>query len=322
MANATRVRDADKFQLLAGATYAGGQMIQLPSGEPCYLDSTDPLVSGAYSDSFATASKATVVKTVGVVMLAGQETYWDRSALSLTYRKNNGRDFRAGTLYADAASADITAGLDIGKRPRHDIDMSRDLFMSAVTGTQALGAMGVYHRGGGVKLIMSVTNEVQKVDLISRDGFAPGAKWIAEFLIAVPSFGAGASPKLNIGVANATGADATTATESAYIHADGFSGKIWASSKDPITTVAATDTTLTYTAGSAVASRVHVLIDGRNLASVKFYINGVQALSATTFRLDNATGPLFLIAHLAKVSATVDVYEVDVERARVWYSEQ
>lgn len=322
MPNATRVRDADKFQLLASATYAGGALIQLPTGEPAFLDQTDPLASAKYSDAFRSGDKATVEKQTGVVMLAGQEAYWDRSAAKLTYNKVNDRDFCAGVIVSDAATADITANLDIGKRQRFDIDFARDFFLTSVTGTQALNTMGLFHRGGGAKLILSSTAEVQKVDALSRDGFAPGAKWIAEFLFTIPNGGAGAAPDFNIGVASGTHAtDADAIAEHAFIHIDGNATAIKAQSKDGTTTVAATDTTLTYTAGSAVANRVHVLIDGRDLTSVKFYVNGARVLSATTFRLDNAVGPLFLLAHLEKTSAA-DVFEVDMERARVWFSEQ
>ncbi|HEY1190441.1 MAG TPA: hypothetical protein VGE74_22600 [Gemmata sp.] len=160
------------------------------------------------------------------------------------------------------------------------------------------------------------------MDLFSRDRFAVGAKWCAEFLFTVASDGAGSAPDVNIGVANGTHAsDADSITQFCGLHLDGNSVNISAASRDGTTTVAITDTTVDYTEGAAVANRVHVLIDGRDPADVQIYVNGVLVLGSTAFRLDNATGPLGLLVHLEKTSAA-DVYELDVERARVWFSEQ
>ena len=118
-----------------------------------------------------------------------------------------------------------------------------------------------------------------------------------------------------------TGAIADAIAEHCFLHIDGNSTNLNLQSKDGTTTVAATDTTLDYTAGSAVANRVHLLIDGRNLASLRIFINGVRALAGTTFRLDNAASTLFLLAHLEKTSAAT-VFEVDVDLLRLWTSQQ
>lgn len=323
MPNAVRVRDADEFELLAGATYAGGQVIQLPSGEPSYLDSDDPLASGKYSDAFRTASKTTAEKATGVVMLAGQEVFWDRSAGKITYCKVNDRDYRAGTIVSDAAEAAITAVLDIGKRPRRDIDLARDWFETTVVGTQGLNTMGMFPRGGGRKLILSSANEAQKVDLLSRDGFDASAKWIAEFLIAIPNGGAGSAPDFNIGLASGTHAtDADSISKYGFFHVDGNSTNINVQTKDGTTTNASTDTTRDLTAGSAVANRLFLQIDGRDLADVRFYVNGARVLSGTTFSMAAAAGTtMFLLAHLEKTAAA-DQFEADIEGAWVRFSEQ
>ncbi len=141
-------------------------------------------------------------------------------------------------------------------------------------------------------------------------------------MFTVNNDGAGTTPDVNIAVANGTHAtDADSITELCGVHLDGNATAIRALSRDGTTTVASTDTTLTYTEGSAVANRVHVILDGRAPEDVQIIVNGALVLGSTVFRLDNATGPLGLLLHLEKTAAA-DVYELDIERARVWYSEQ
>ncbi len=322
MPEAEYTRDDNKFLLLAGATLDAGQLIQLPTGEAGFLDDDAPVSSGAYTDDVKTRGKVTVEKATGVVLLAEQEVYWDHSANKLTYQKVNDRDFFAGVVVADASSAAITAVIDLNKRQRFDIDLARDFFLSTIIGTQALNTMGLYARGGGWKHILSTTSEAQKVDQLSRDRFDKNANWIAEFVLCVPNDGAGTVVDVNLAVANGTHAtDADSIAEFCGVHLDANSTNISAASRDGTTTVAITDTTLDYTEGSAVANRVHVLIDGRDPADVQIYVNGALVLGSTVFRLDNATGPLGLLIHTEKTSAA-DAYELDIEKARVWFSEQ
>ena len=71
-----------------------------------------------------------------------------------------------------------------------------------------------------------------------------------------------------------------------------------AESDDGTTEVAATDTTVDF----AVGTPVFLQIDGRNPASLKFYVNGVRVLESTTFNISAATGPLKALFHLEKSS--------------------
>jgi len=73
---------------------------------------------------------------------------------------------------------------------------------------------------------------------------------------------------------------------------------ILAWSTDGTTTVALTDTTVNY----ALNTPVNFLIDGRNTSDIQMYINGVLMLTAEAFKLNAATGPLKLLAHLEKTS--------------------
>jgi hypothetical protein len=141
--------------------------------------------------------------------------------------------------------------------------------------------------------------------MLSVNRFALSANAIVEATVRIPANGSTSAVDFNIGVANATSTtDADAIAESVFFHIDGGALDIFAESDDGTTEVAATDTTVNATEGSAVANRLEFWIDLRNPASVALYIDGVRVLSGTTFNISAATGPLGLLAHLEKTSST------------------
>jgi hypothetical protein len=52
-------------------------------------------------------------------------------------------------------------------------------------------------------------------------------------------------------------------------------------------------------------------MDCRDLTDIQIYINGVNVLPASVFKLDAATGPLKLLAHLEKTSSA-DLAEIRI----------
>lgn len=323
MSEARYNRESATFNLLAGGAVTAYEVWQLPTGEAAFLDAGAAVSGGQYTDKFRTDGKADVAKATGVVLLAGQDVWWDHSANQATYAPANDRDFRLGTCVADAASAAPTVTVDLNKRTNYKIDLARTWFDTVLVGTQAAGGFGEPRvRGGGRKLVLSATNEAQKVDLFSLDRFDKGAAWIAEAVFCLADNGSGSAPDFSVGVANATHAtDASSIAERLFVHLDGNSLDLYAESADGTTTVTLTDTTVNVVEAAAVANRVHVLFDGRDPADVQVYVNGALVLGATTFSLAAATGPLGLLAHLEKTAAA-DVFEVNVETLRAWTSQQ
>lgn len=322
MAEATYLRSDDLFNLRLAASAAAGQVIQLPTGEAAFLDLKTSVSSNNYTDQLRTRGKVTLAKATGAVLLSGQEVYWDHSADNVTYQKVNDRDFFVGVVTDDAPSSQNWVYVDLNKRQRFDVDIARDAFLTTIVGTQGLNTMGVFRRGGAHKLILSSTNEAQKVDILSVDGFAVGANTIVEAIFRPISVGAGTAPDFNIGVASGTHAsDFESIAEFCSLRLNGNASDLFADSDDGTTDVGETDTTVNVTAGSAVANRVHALFDLRDPSDIQIYVNGALVLDATTFALDNATGPLFLIGHLEKTSAA-DTFEVDIDALRCWHSEQ
>ena len=303
--DAEYVRGKDEMRITAAAAISPGEVRQLADGRAAVYTASVGAASGDLVKE-NTTGQYTMTKTASVVLLDGQRAYWDHSANSVTFRTVNDRDFYLGRIVGDAASADTTCVVNINVDPAYDIDVKTCPFLSVPTGTQAVGAFGFPRRLGGANSIeLTATNEAQCIDLLSVDRVAVGANPIVEAEIRIPANGSTSAVDFNIGLANGTSTtDADAITESVFFHIDGGALDIFAESDDGTTEVAATDTTVNATEGSAVANRLHLMIDARDPASVKLYIDGVRVLSATTFVLTAATGPLGLLVHLEKTSST------------------
>lgn len=321
MADASRRSDAGRVAVTLAAAAAVGEVRQLADGRAAVLRGG---VAGASGDrvNYETSGQFAVTKVTGVVLLAGGEVWWDHSANNATYRRTNDRDFYLGTATADAASGDTTVTVDLGAEPRWAVDLLRDAYVTVPTGTQALGGFLPPQPigGGAIKLLLSSTNEAQKVDALSKDSFANGANGIVELVFAVVSDGAGSAPDFSIGIAGDTHAtDADAIAQHLLVHLDGNATAINLQSKDGTTTVTATDSLQDYTEGAT--NRVHVWFDMRDPADVQVYVNGANVLPATVFNVNAAASEWKLLAHLEKTAAA-DTYEVDVERLRVRTAEQ
>lgn len=315
MADAIRVREWDERRLTAAAAVAAGEIWQLPDGQAAVY-AGQAAASSNDRVEFCTSGVFTVTKTSGVVLVDGQPVYWDHSANSATYAPASDRDFFLGSCVGDAASADTTCVVNINQRGQYKIDINRgeleDACVAAIVltaGTPSLSKVGGSHR-----LTFSATAEAQKVDILSKQGFAVASNWIVEGGFTVVDDGDATAIDFNIGVANATHAsDADSITESCFLHLDGNGLDLYAESDDGTTEVTATDTTVNIALGTSV----HFVIDGRNPADIQIYVNGALVLGSTTFVLTAATGPLKLLAHLEKSSDdTTAEYYVDYLRVR------
>lgn len=320
MADARKIRNFDEALIRLAGSISAYELWQLPSGLAAFLDDPEAQSSGIDAP-FKTFGQVNVTKATGVAFLDGGRVYWDHSANNCTYRKNSDRDFYIGRARGDFASGDAQAVVDLNLDPRYDIDIKRDPFTTAMVGTRALGGLDLLWRGG-YDLTLSSTNEAQKIDILSVDGFAVTANPIVEAAFRVVSDGAGTEPDFNIGVASETHAtDADTIAESAFIHLNGNSTTIYAESDDGTNETAATDTTTTYTESATAANRVEVWIDLRDMSSVKFYVNAVRVLSGTTFNMAAAAGPLYFLAHLEKTAAA-STYNIVIDKGNVRFMEQ
>lgn len=322
MADASLVRGQNDLRVTALAAVAAGEVWQMKDGRAA----VNPSSSGSSSGdrvSFRTSDQWTFPKSTGFVGLDGGRAYWDYSANAVSFRKVNDRDFYLGRFVGDSASIDTTCVVNINVDPAYDLDAKGGSFFSTLLGTAAAGGLSYPIALGGTSILeLTATNEAQKVDLLSVDGFALTANAIIEGAFRVLSDGSGTVVDVSLGVANGTNAtDADAIAEHCFIHLDANNTNINAQSKDGTTTVAATDTTTDYTEGGAVANRVEFWMDLRDPADVQIYVNGVNVLPSTVFNVNAAAGPWFLLAHVEKTAST-DTYKLALDWLRVRYSEQ
>lgn len=300
----------------AVAAVTGGQVVQLRDGRAGVVP-TD--LDAAALGSASTEGIYTVTKAVDLVWVDGMEIWWDHSANAAVLRPANDKDFYLGAAYGDATAAATTGKVLLNVKPTYLIDLQSDAFQTiivkTVVGSTTVEVPDVKQRGGSQSMVLGTTAEAQKVDLLSTRAFAVGSKWIVDGIVNVIVNSDNAAGDFNIGVANATHAsDADSITESCFIHTNGNDLNLYAESDDGTTEVAATDTTVDF----AVGTQFHFLMDGRNLADIQIYINGVLVLGSTVFKLDAATGPMKLLAHLEKTSDdSPGTYNIDKLRVRI-----
>lgn len=329
MPDARLVRNWDEQLLTAAAAVAIGEIWQMADGRAAYYERlagniTNPNVAAGSGDQIVlrTSGKVTVTKTTGMVILDGGRVFWDHSANSASYKKVNDRDFYIGRAVGDSASSDATLVVDLNADCRYDIDIDRDPHQTVIVGTQGLNTMGVFRRGGGYQFLLSSTNEAQKMDLLSIDGFDKAANAIVEFAFRVPSDGSGSAVDVSVGIADDTDAtSADTISDSVFMHLDANDVNIYFESDDGTTEVAATDSTIDYTEGSALSVRKEVWFDMRNPADIQIYVDGALVLPATTFNVNASSAVWKLLAHIEKSSST-DTYEFGLDWLRVRFAEQ
>ena len=306
----------DTLDYTAVADVTGGTIVQLRDGRAGVVPN-DIDVSERPLGSASTEGIYTVTKAVDLVWIDGQEIWWDHSANAAVLRPANDKDFFLGSAYGDATAAATTAKVLLNVHPTYLIDLAVDAFthleVKTVVGSTTVRIPSLKQVGGSNVLEFGLTAEAQKLDLLSTRAFAVGSKWIVDGIVNIITDGDAAAVDFNIGVANATHAsDADTIAESCFIHTDGTSVNILAESDDGTTEVAATDTTVDWTLGTPF----HFLMDGRNTADIQIYINGVNVLPNSVFKLNAAAGPLKLLAHLEK-SADDSPGTFSIDRLRV-----
>lgn len=322
MSDATLVRGRSENRITLAAAAAAGEVRQGPDGRALVLGGQNAYAAGD-TVNFTDTGKFTMPKTASIVLLNGLRAYWDYSAGKVHYKKVNDRDFYLGRVVGDAASADTECVVDLNVDPPYDLDLARDPFTSTPVGTQAVGGFGYPRRlGGSHGFYITATNEAQKIDAISVDGFSKDANAIIEFAIRMPNGGSGSASDFSVGVVNATHAtDADSITDSLLMHLDGGSTNICFESDDGTTEVNATDSTLDFTAGVTPAERFEVWMDLRNPADVQIYVNGALVLPSSVFNIDASVATWKLFAHVEKTSGT-ETADMIVDWLRARFAKQ
>lgn len=313
MANGVYLRPRNPHYITVADAVSSGEIRQGADGRAYYRKSSQGASAGQADVTFEDGDLVTIPKTANIVFLDGGRVYWDRSASAGHYKKVNDQDFYLGTSVGDATSAATTMTVKWNVPQERNVCLVRDPFATTIVGTQALGGLALNRRGGAHNAVLSSTNEAQKIDMLSKDGFSVNANPIVEGAFNVLSDGAGTVVDVSMGVASVSHAtDADSIAEHCFFHLDANNVNIYAQSKSTgKSTVTATDTTIDYTEGTGIANRVEWWMDCRNPADVQLYLNGVSVLPASVFDISGAT-TLYLLFHVEKSSST-DTYEIDNE---------
>lgn len=284
---------------VADADHDAGDVIQLRDGRGGVVSAA---VASGDTVGVHVSGQFYVAKTTGIVILPSSKLFFDRSADKAHILHGNDRDFFLGAALEDEASADTEVLVNLNVQPVFTVGFEHGF---ASVPVQTAGFPFATGAGAqGVNLGFSATAEAQKADALTLRGMAPGAEGIAHFLICVNTNGDASALDASFGLASGTHAtDADSIAESLFCHIDGASTNINVESDDGTTEVAATDTTLDFTAGTPFL----VQFDLRDLTSIKAYVNGVRVLDGTTgaaqtLKLNNAAGPLKCLAHIEKTS--------------------
>lgn len=306
----------DTADYTAVAAVEGGDVVQNADGRAGVVP-TDLAASAL--GSLSTEGIFTVTKAASIVWVDGMELWWDHSANAAVAQPAGDKDFYLGVAVGDVAAATTTGKVNLNVKPTYLIDSQTGAFQSlvvkTVVGSTTIVIPSIRQVGGSQMMELGLTAEAQKVDMLSTRGFGVESNWIVDGLINIVVDGDHAAVDFNVGVANATHAsDADSITESCFIHIDGATANILAESDDGTTEVAATDTTVDRVVGTPF----HFLMDGRNTEDIQIYIDGVHVLPSSVFKLNAATGPLKLLAHMEKsANDTPGTLNIDQLRVRI-----
>jgi predicted RecA/RadA family phage recombinase len=279
---------ADVIDYTPTTAKSSGEVIELPDGRAGVV-TTD--LAAAQQGSAHTEGIFTMAKTASISMLKGQPLYWNATTNKVNYTG----DFYVGVSLEDdiaGTATTIKVDLNVEYQPR------LATFGKGHWETEDLLGVGSGMVGGAAKVEFDVTAEAAQGCVKTHDTIALTELPIFEAWVNVINGGDDAALDVNIGLANGTAADFDDVVEQVTIHLDGNSTAINAESDDDTTHVEAVDTTKTYTAGTPF----FVQIDTRVIADIQIYINGVNVLPASEFKLDAATGPIFPVLFAEKAS--------------------
>lgn len=292
MAEALYKYEGEMVDFTPAAAVVAGQVVQLLDGRAGVCPTA---IAAGIKGSVCVNGIHEVLKTATMVMLPGSRLYWDHSANKAHLLHGNDKDFFLGYCVSDAASAATTVLVNLNAT-YHEQGLDRSWATVPVgTTMQTIGS------GEGVILGLTATSEAQKVDALSLRGFATLAPCIVDALVCVNVNGTDSTVDFNVGLASATHAtDADSIAQHMFAHIDGGALTIMLQSKDGTTTV----TTVTSGVDAVVGTPFLVQFDLRDYADIQVYVNGVSAAPSSVFKLNAATGPLKVLAHMEKTTGT------------------
>lgn len=297
MPEASFYLEGDKISFATVAAVSVGEVLQVPDGRAgVAIDTT--AAGGLVACQICGIHK--MAKTANEIYVPGQRLYWDASASKVTaVPPITAADFFVGCSADDAAAADTEAKVDLNKDWEGSVDQRSCTF--AVASTLTAGDPRVAQVGAGARFVLDATNEAQMISVLSHKAVSLDSDWIfcAEVVL---DAAAGSATDISIGVSDSGHAsDFQSAGSFCTIHIDGGAQDIFVESDDTATDVNPTDSNINWTAAVPFA----LVIDGRDPADIKLYINGIrETASAVTLAIAIAASGLKMCVHIEKSLST------------------
>lgn len=290
-------QDGKSMDWTPAAALSAGDCVQFSDGRAA-VATTD--IAAGVQGSVQVCGIGNVTKTASQVWLKGTPVYWDSSANAATLvRGTNTADFFLGTVVEAATSAATTGKVNLNVRPQYTLALEDGFSSIPIVAVTANPQGHMFAVGNGVNAVFDTAAEAQKWDALSIRDIATGTKGTLNAMVCVNTNGDDAAFDLNIGLADGTHAtSADSITASLFCHIDGASTNINVESDDDTTEVAATDSTVDFTAGTPFLFQV----DLTDWSDPQVYIDGVNVLSGSTFDISAATGPMKLLFHMEKTA--------------------
>lgn len=297
MAEATYLQDGEKISFTSVAAVTAGEVLQVPDGRAGVV--VADRAAGALATCHITGIHK-LAKATNEIHVPGQRLYWDASAsVATAVPPVTAADYFVGCAADDAAAADNTVSVDINKDWEGSIDQRKATF--AIASTLTAGDPRVTQVGGGLRFVLDATNEAQMISALSHKAVSLDSDWIFMAEVVLDA-AAGSATDISVGVADGSHAsDFQSVATLCTIHIDGGTADILVQSDDGTTDVAPVDSNINW----ASATPFSLVIDGRDPADIKLYINGIrETASATTLALAAAANGLKACVHIEKSSST------------------
>lgn len=129
MADAFTLSRGELVTITAENAIAEGEVYQLSDGRAGYADKA---IAAGDPGQIRVSGIARIVKLSGIVLLDGDECFWDASASNAHFKTVNDRDFFLGTVQGDTTSTQTTVDVALNVRASWLIDVNRDAFDSTI----------------------------------------------------------------------------------------------------------------------------------------------------------------------------------------------
>jgi predicted RecA/RadA family phage recombinase len=270
MSEAQYHQDSDSIQWIAAAALAAGQVVQLEDGRAGVIQGLKAIAAGD-AVSARVRGIVTMAKTTSMVLLKGQQVFWDAATNKVKYTG----DWPVGVVIEDCAAAATTCLVDLNVTPQYVIEQGKDTW-STVSST---GTVAQVVGGNQIALSLTTAGSAQHAWLVSDKAVDVDDGPILEGWLILNTAADNAVVDIDLGLASGAGtADFEALDAFAAFHNDGADLNLDVQSDDGTTDIAPVDSGVDLVAGTPVFCQ----LDLRDKTAPAFYVGGVKVTSTGT----------------------------------------